>query len=224
MSFGLSFTNNQDVVVLDSEYARLSIISSGRYAPTSDLTSVTYFVRPVTSQEPPLVFIRPDTVAAIGSATQMSLLGSAGNWTGFHIRGYSVNTAPTNGRYFVGAFAAQPVAAYGMKLWDAASNLIFDSGTPSAIFTRSFINWTYVKSVLSDTGSYINYYTVPFDFPESEYLMINSFGMNLLGGSVGGRTISTWWDFPSATLWAITNGFNNPYDFHLPAIFAKINV
>lgn len=225
MTFGLSFTNTQDTVILDSEFARLCVISSGRYAPTqeSGLGSVTTFVRPVTSQEPPLVFIRPDTVGAVASATQMYLIGGAGNWTGFYVRAFGTITAQPNGRYFVAAFAAQPVATYGMRLWDGSSKLLFDSGTSSALFTRSFINWTYVKTTQSETGSYRNYYTVSFNFPENEYLMINSFGMKLLSNDNVGRTISTWWDFPAATLWAITESFNNPFDFHLPAIFAKLS-
>lgn len=225
MSFGLSFTNNQDVVVLDSEFSRLCVIASGRYTPNDENGFGTYTTFPtvVTSQEPPLVFIRPDTVSGVmAAATSMRLLGSAGNWTGFYIRTMSVNTAQPSGRYFVGAFGAQAVASFGMRLWDGSTKLLFDSGTPSASFTRSFANWTYVKSERTETTSYMNYYTVPFNFPENEYLMINSFGMNLLSGDNVGRTISSLWDFSAGTLWAVTQSFNNPYDFHLPAVFAKI--
>lgn len=225
MSFGISFSNNQDVVVLDSEFSRLCVIASGRYVPNDEngLGSYTTFPIAVTSQEPPLVFVRPDTGGQAAGVTNMRLTGSPGNWTGFYIRAYNINTAQPNGRYFVGAFGAQAVASFGMRLWDGTTKLLFDSGTASAGFTRSFINWTYVKSERSPTTSYVNYYTVPFNFPENEYLMINSFGMNLLSGDNVGRTIRTLWDFPAGTLWALTESFNNPFDFHLPAIFAKIN-
>lgn len=225
MTFGVTFTNNQNTVILDSEFASLCIIASGRYAPTqeSGLGSVTYFPRVVTSQEPPLVFCRPDTVAAIAGLCQMQLLGSAGNWVGFYVRAYSANTAQPNGQYFVASFGAQPVATFGIRMWNAVGKLIFDSGCPAALFTRSFSNWTYVKSEQTATTSYRNYYSVPFNFPANEFLLINSFGMNLLSGDNVGRTIATWWDFPSSTLWAITDCFSNPYDFHLPAVFAKMN-
>lgn len=112
MAYGLQFRNNNNVVTIDSEFARLVVISSGRYAPTEEggMGSTTYFVRPVTSQEPPLVFVRPDTVSGIAGLSNVRLIGSAGNWVGFYVRTYSSATAQPNGRYFVAAFAAQAVA------------------------------------------------------------------------------------------------------------------
>ncbi|MBI6684538.1 hypothetical protein YA0697_22795 [Pseudomonas viridiflava] len=226
MTYGVQFTNNSNVVTLDSEFARLSVIASGRFQPTeeSGLGSTTYFARPVTSQEPPLVFIRPDTVNAIAGLCRMRLIGSAGNWTGFYVRAYNVNTAQPNGRYFVAAFAAQAVSGYGARMWDAAGKLIFDSGTASANFTRSFQNWTYVTSDLDQQGLTRIYYTVPFNFPENEYLLLNSFGMPMNAGSAIPRDLYCWWDFPSSKLYAITVAASNPTAFFLPAVFAKMNV
>lgn len=225
MSYGLQFINNSNLVVLDSEYARLSIIASGRYAPTqeSGLGSVTTFPRAVTSQEPPLVFVRPDTVNAVAGLCQMRLIGSAGNWTGFYVRAYDVNTAQPNGRYFVAAFAAQPVAQYGMRVWDGASNLLFDLGTPSALFTRAFQNWTYIRTDQDPQGLYRNYYSVDFNFPENEYLMINNFGMDMVTGGPLARRLYCWWDFPNQKLYALTIALSNPFKFWLPALFAKMN-
>lgn len=225
MAFGLSFKNNSDVVVLDSEFARLCVIAAGRYAPTeeSGLGSTTWFPRVITSHEPPLVFVRPDTVGTVAGLAQMRLIGSAGNWQGFYVRAINLLTAQPNGRYFVGAFAAQPVARFGLRLFNNAGGILFDSGTTCAVFTRSFQNWNYIRSDRTETTAWNNYYNVPFDFPENEYLLINSFGMNLLSGDNVGRTIYSWWDFPGNTLYAVTQSFSNPYDFHLPAVFAKIN-
>lgn len=226
MTYGVQFTNNSNVVTLDSEFARLSVIASGRFQPTeeSGLGSTTYFARPVTSQEPPLVFIRPDTVNAVAGLCRMRLIGSAGNWTGFYVRAYNVNTAQPNGRYFVAAFAAQAVSGYGARMWDAAGKLIFDSGTASANFTRSFQNWTYVTSDLDQQGLTRIYYTVPFNFPENEYLLLNSFGMPMNAGSAIARELYCWWDFPNSKLYAITVAASNPIAFFLPAVFAKMNV
>ncbi|WP_207864876.1 hypothetical protein [Pseudomonas sp. 58(2021)] len=223
MSYGLQFTNNNNTVVLDSEYARLMVISSGRFAPTEEggLGSTTYFARPVTSQEPPLVFVRPDTVGAIAGLCQMRLIGSAGNWTGFYVRAYNALTAQPNGRYFVSAFGAQYVAQYGLRIWDGANNLLFDSGTTNANFTRSFQNWTFVKYETGDQGLVTNYYTVPFNFPENEYMLINSFGMPMNSGSGIPRQLACLWDFPHNTLYAITAATSNPIAFYLPAVFAK---
>ena len=223
MSYGLQFTNNSGTVIVDSEFARLMVIASGRFAPTeeSGMGSTTYFARPVTSQEPPLVFVRPDTVSGIAGLCRMRLIGSAGNWTGFYVRAYNVNTAQPNGRYFVAAFAAQAVALYGMRLWDDGGNLLFDSGTPNASFTRCFQGWAYVKYELTGQGLYRNYYTVPFDFPQNEYMLINNFGMKMTSGGTMSRELYCLWDFAQNTLYAITVAGNNPFAFFLPAVFAK---
>ena len=225
MSYGLTFTNNSNQVVIDSEFARLNVICSGRYAPTqeSGLGSTTYFPLVITSQEPPLVFCRPDT-GGIGGLTAMQLIGSAGAWVGFYVRAYDVNTNQPNGRYFAATFGAQPVAAYGLRLWDGSSKLLFDSGTPTALFTRAFQNWTYVRSETFQTGATASFYTVSFNFPENEYLLINNFGMNMVTGSPAGRLLKTLWDFNAGVLYAVTSGFTNPFAFFLPAVFAKLAV
>jgi len=225
MSYGLSFINNNNQVVIDSEFARLTVICSGRYAPTqeSGLGSVTNFPRVITSAEPPLVFCRPDT-GGIAGLTAMQVIGSAGNWTGFYVRAYDVNTNQPNGRYFAATFGAQPVSQFGLRLWDGTTKLLFDSGTPAALFTRSFQNWNYLRYETSATGSYRNFYSVPFNFPENEYLLINTFGMNMLTGSYSGRMVKTLWDFNAGALYAVTDGFSNPFAFFMPAVFAKISV
>lgn len=224
MAFGLQYTNNTNTVVIDSEFARLMVISTGRFAPTEEggLGSTTYFARPVTSQEPPLVFVRPDTVGGIAGLCRMRLIGSAGNWVGFYVRAYDANTAQPNGRYFVAAFAAQPVAQYGMRLWDGAGKLLFDSGTPNATFTRAFQNWNYVKYDTSPQGLTRIYYSVPFNFPQNEYMLLNNFGMAMTAGSAVPRDLYCWWDFPNSTLYAVTVAVSNPFAFFLPAVFAKI--
>ncbi|WP_085696267.1 hypothetical protein [Pseudomonas sp. B26(2017)] len=223
MTYGVQFTNGSGVVTLDSEYSRLVVISSGRYAPTGDsgMGSTTYFARPVTSQEPPLVFVRPDTVNAVAGLCLMSLIGSAGNWTGFYVRAYSDNTAQPNGRYFVAAFGAQAAADYGMRIWNGSGALLFDSGTPNATFTRAFQNWTYERYDTTDQGLYRIYYSVPFDFPENEFMLINTFGMDMNSGSGIARQLYCWWDFPNQKLYALTVALNNPFAFYLPAVFAK---
>lgn len=224
MSFGLQFTNASDVVTLDSEYARLCVLCSGRFSPTqeSGLGSVTVFPSVITSTEPPLIFVRPDTVNAIAGLCLAAVYGSPGAWTGFYIRAYNKNSAQPNGRYFAAAFMAFPIADFGMRLWGASSQVVFDSGTPSALFTRAFQNWKYVKSTFS-SPNYFNYYSVDFDFPADEFIMINNFSMLMVGGSGAGRMLYSWWDFPSNKLWAVTSSTANPYAFYLPALFAKMN-
>lgn len=227
MSFGLSFSNNDNVVVLDSEYARLCVIYSGRYAPNdgTGYRSIITFPAPITSIEQPLIFIRPDTVGGLLKLGAVGVpQGNPGNWTGFITGAYDQVGFRPNGRYVVATFGAQPIAQYGLRLFSSAGVPIFDSGTPSFLFTRAFQNWTYVKTTRLDQGEYVNYYTVPFDFPENEYLMGNSFSMRMNNADNIGRSVHTWWDFQNKVLYAVTIGFSNPYAFWLPAMFGKLVV
>ncbi|MNE70351.1 hypothetical protein D3C80_1661380 [compost metagenome] len=90
------------------------------------------------------------------------------------------------------------------------------------MFTRAYQNWNYVSSNQRPTGGWENWYSLPSAFPENEYLLINSFSMNLLSGDSVGRSIATVWDFPAGQLKVVTAAFSNPYDFHLSAVFAKM--
>lgn len=225
MTFGLQFTNASNVVTIDSEYSRLCVIASGRYAPTeeSGLGSTTYFPRVITSQEPPLVFVRPDTVSGSAGLCLMRLIGSAGNWTGFYVRALDALTAQPNGSYFVAAFSAQAVAQFGMRLWDGSGKMLFDSGTACAVFTRAFQNWTYERTDQDPQGLYRNYYYVPFNFPQNEFMLINSFSMDMVTGGTRGRRLYCVWDFANSKLTARTVALSNPYAFWLPTLFAKMN-
>lgn len=224
MSFGMQFTNGSNQVTLDSEYARLSVLRTGRFVANGDsgLSSTTYFATPITSQEPPLVFARPDA-SGVAALTACAILGGAGNWTGFFVRTQSVKYTPPNGEYFAAGFKATATASFGARMWDATGNLIFDSGTPSALFTRAFQNWTFEKSVYdSATTNYSNYYKILDALPAAnEFLLINTFGMNMVAGNNPGRLLASIWDFPNNTLRALTTSTSNPTAFYLPALFAK---
>lgn len=85
MSYGLQYTNSSDVVTVDSEFTRLVVLAKGVYVPNqeSGLGSATTFPRTITSQEPPLVFIRPSGSSGIAGLCQMRVIGSPGAWTVF---------------------------------------------------------------------------------------------------------------------------------------------
>lgn len=224
MSYGLEFKNTSDVVTVDSEFTRLVVLGKGTYVPNqeSGLGSVTNFPRTITSQEPPLVFVQPSGSSGIAGLCWMRVIGSPGAWTGFYVRAYDVNTLQPNGSYFVCGFAATALADFGMRLWDGSSKLLFDSGTPYARFTRSFQNWTYVKTDYTSNGMTRNYYRVNFDFPAGEYMLINTFSMSMLADDVQERNLYCWWDFSGGNLYALTVGTSNPFAFFLPAVFAKL--
>lgn len=227
MAFGVQFVNTSNVVTLDSEFARLSILASGRYAPNSDSGrgTIVTFPATITTQEPPLIFVRPDAAGIAGMAL-FRPIGSAGAWTGFYFYGQpAINagaSAAPNGKYFAAAFSAAPTANFGARIWDATGGLIFDTGTPSALFTRAFQTWSYVSSVRDVQGYYWNYYKIFDGLPAAgEFVLLNNFGMSMVSGGTVGRQLGLYWDFTANTLRATTTALNNPYNFWLSVIFAK---
>lgn len=226
MTFGLSFSNSSNVVVLDSEYSRLCVVYSGRYIGNS-MNGYAFslsFPAPITTVEQPLLFIRPDTVSGLLKMGGASVVGSPGNWTGITGRMYDQVGYTAAGSYFICIFGANSVATFGLRLFDATAKPIFDSGTPTALFTRGFQNWTYLRSDQGAQGNWRNYYNVPFSFPVGEYLLMNAFSMRMLNGDNVGRAIHSWWDFTNQTLYAVTDAlYSNPYAFFMPAMFAKMN-
>jgi hypothetical protein len=224
MTYGLQYSNNENVVTIDSEFTRLVVLAKGAYSPDggAGINSTTMFPTTITSQEPPLVFIRPAGATGIAGLCFTRILGSPGAWTGFYVRGYDENTLQPNGSYFVCGFSATAMAQYGMRLWDGSGKLLFDSDTPYARFTRAFQNWTYVKTDSTAQGVPRNYYRVTFSFPVGEHMLLNTFGMPMLNDGVQSRNLYCWWDFSGGNLYALTVGLGNPFAFFLPAVFAKL--
>jgi hypothetical protein len=52
-------------------------------------------------------------------------------------------------------------------------------------------------------------------------MLINNFGMTMVSGGNIPRQLYCTWDFSAGTLYAVTVAPNNPFNFFLPAVFAK---
>ncbi|WP_338487028.1 hypothetical protein VRB78_13480 [Pseudomonas trivialis] len=206
MSFGLRFINNSDVVVLDSEFSRLVVLYKGDYNGPIN------FPAPITSQEPPLVFIRPNASFTLSYAR---INGSAGNWTGFSFLGGGT------GKYFAAAFQSVPTAQYGIRLWDANSKLIFDSGTPCAQFTRTISAWSYIGSGQTGQGTYQINFTAVSPLNTGDYMMINNIGMDVSGASMRAAKLYCLWDYSANRIVMYTIGATNVTSLFVPVLFAK---
>ncbi|WLH16523.1 hypothetical protein [Pseudomonas simiae] len=208
MSHGLTFNNNSDVVTLDSEFARLVVIHKGIYGPGGgDFPSV------ITSQEPPLIFVRPST----GGFQWVSLKGSPGNWTGF-INGASGGS----GSFFVAAYESAPTAKYGLRLWDGDAKQLFDNGTPCAQFTDVVAGWAYGGASNPSVGRWISTFYAAVPLNTGNYMLINNIAMNIPGGSTF-SLLSCFWDYANNRVVAQLQNIGdfNGSSFFLPLMFAK---
>lgn len=204
-SYGLVFKAGDDNrVVIDSEYSRLVVMYKGRYVGTEEdgNSSSTYFPSPITTQEQPLVFIRPDSANGIIGMSNLEIFGAAGNWTGFRVRIFNMYTIKPVGRWFVAGYVAQPLATFGARLRDTSRKMIFDSGTPAAQFVRASNTWTYAGSGTTGQGVSITYFNSQFNLNEDEYMLINNLCMQAvtIGSGTANRQIAAMWNYPSRIL------------------------
>lgn len=213
MKYGLSVVNDSGVVSLDSEYARLCVFHKSAYTANVSVT----FQNAVTTQEPPLVFIRP---LNNGSFIQLGVIlgGSAGAWSSATV----VSGQAHSGDIFVAAFSSTPITSYGFRMWDAESKQIFDSGTQAVIFTRSVQNWTYTHTTYSSQGLPTNWYSITMDYALGDYLMINNARMPMMGANNESRGTGLRYDFASSVLRLSVTTVSNPFYLLLQAVFGKI--
>lgn len=208
MAYGLEYKNNNDVVTLDSEFSRLVVLQSGRYS------GGVAFSPAITTNEPPLVFVRPDASVTFQYVT---IGGGPGNWTGFSYIGGGA------GKYFCAAFKSRETETYGLRLWDGSTNLLFDSGTPCAQFTRVISSWAYAGSVgTGQLGQYKTSWTAPSPLNTGDYMLINTIGMDVAGASTRYAKLYCVWDYGGNQVVPFIVGVNNStLGFFVPIAFAK---
>lgn len=207
MSYGFQCINDSDVVTLDTDLSRLVILQSGRFA------GGVAFSPAITTVEPPLVFVRPDSTMTFQYVT---ISGSPGNWTGFSYIGGGA------GKYFCAAFMSRETDTFGMRLWDESTKLIFDSGTPCAQFTRTITSWTYIGSVgTGQTGVYRTSFTATSPLDTGDYMLINNIGMDVAGGSTRFAKLYCTWDTAGNRIVPFIIGVANMTSFFIPITFAK---
>lgn len=182
MSYGLKVVNDDSYIQIDSDTPRLCAIHSGTYQAVDSRVAVVNFPTPITTIEPPCIFIQNSSTQPDYVYDGAYLKGSSGNWTGFELSVANVTWRPT-GKWFCAVFASQAQDDFGMRLWSAEGKVIFDSGTTPVVVTRA-------TNVLDYRG-YYNYETLgsvvwySFNFGSSspmlsdEYFMINPFSRDV---------------------------------------------
>lgn len=215
MQFGIEFSNNNEVVVLDSEFARLVTLDRGAWSGNGSGVFVP-FAKVITSVEPPLVFVRLNQSNTLCFCL---ITGSAGSWTGFSFRG--ISGAGTSGVWFAAAFKSEPTAKYGFRFWDGATNLLFDSGTPAAQFTRTITSWSYLGSSSTGQGSSRLSWTAYSPLDTGDFMMLNNIAMDIAGGSSRQGNMYAVWDYSANRLVMQVVGVDIQTSLYTPVVWAK---
>ncbi|MCV4287856.1 hypothetical protein OH708_08065 [Pseudomonas capsici] len=221
MTYGFRATNESSYVQIDSESPRLCMIEKGSYGG-SNYTVTVMFSIPITTTEPPMVFIRPSVNNGNELYRTMILLGSSGAWTGFQITAMNIAYQPT-GAWFVATFASRGTALYGMRLWDPASKIIYDSGAYAVAVTNVLPGWTYAGQVQVDIGRRYKW-VAGRGLAENEYFMINVFSLGIQDNG-SGSTCAVSIDYTNNQTCMWSSGFTAWIDQgHRPVVFAKLVV
>jgi len=182
MNYGFQSINDNSFVQIDSEAPRLCVLTKGTYSGNGTASGA--FARAVTSQDPPMVFIRPNQTGSIQVPISVWFTGGPGNWTGFSMAA-SVVDGTLSGSYFVAAWASMGTAAYGMRLWGPDGALVYDSGAPAVVVTFAAGNWTYLgMEQLGVSRRYI--WGIGKSLGPGEYVSLNPFTMNCQSAGSGG--------------------------------------
>lgn len=215
MSYGMRFTNGADVVTLDSEFSRLTTLDKGAWNGTGSGVSVT-FSTTITTNEPPLVFVRPDQSNTFCFCV---VHGSSGAWTGFSFVGL-VGQA-TSGKWFAAAFKSEPTAKFGFRLWDAGGILLFDNGTPCAQFTRTITSWNYLGAVQDPQGQTRLSWTAPSSLASGDYMLLNNIAMDVAGLTSRQGNMYAVWQYNNDRLVMQVVGVDISTSLYNPVVFAK---
>ncbi len=179
-TYGFLAINDDGYVQIDADTPRLSVLSKGNYQGSS-MTVTVSFPQPITTAEPPCVFIRPSTRTGTELYYAMSILGSSGNWTGFRISSQNVAYLPA-GKWFAAVFAPTASATYGLRIWNGAGARVYDSGAAPAVVTNVVQSWSYVGAVSGSLAGHY-YWRAAYTVAEDEYVMINPFTLPALSAT-----------------------------------------
>lgn len=216
MTYGLTFTNNSNVVTLDSEFSRLVVVDNGQWSAGGPDVYVP-FKSVMTTAEPPLVFVRPNQ--GNNYVYFCLVVGSSGNWAGFSFT--ALSGIPTAGNWFAAMFKSEPTATYGLRLWDSSSKLIFDNDTPCAQFTRTISTWTYLGSTQTSQGVWRLSWTAPSPLDTGDYILLNNIAMDMAGVVSRQGNMYAIFDYTNNRLVIQAVGVDLPSAMYMPVVFAK---
>jgi hypothetical protein len=183
MSYGLIAINEDSYVQIDSDSPRLCLMYKGSYGGSSYVVNIT-FPAPITTVEPPMIFIRPNAGSRNEMLGQLSINGSSGNWTGFSLHSRNVTFQPT-GLWFAAVFATKANSGFGMRLWDDGGTLIYDTGNLPVQVITARADWVYAGTETMTIGVTALWY-ISRGLAAGEYMMINNFAQASMAASASG--------------------------------------
>lgn len=175
--FGLSVVNDFGSVIVSNTYKIMVFSERGNFQVTSQYTDAegqgtVTFAKPITTQEPPQVFVRFVTGVHNNLGMFTVLLGGPGNWTGFRVVS-AVRGNPNLQNYtleYVSCMYSnlKSTSNYGLELSDGQGNIIYTSSDNVVRFGKFSKVWTLTK------GNTVDVYDSGLTIDEDDFISISS--------------------------------------------------
>lgn len=181
MSYGLRVINDSSYLQIDSDLPRLCAIHKGTYNSGGDYIAYVTFPSPITTVEPPCIFLRNSESRPNDIYHALRITGSANNWTGFSVEAANVTHRPI-GKWFAAVFSSVANSSYGLRLWGSDGSIVYDTGAVPVIVTKANNFWTYAGSITLPTigSSYYFQNNMVAPIASDEYFMMNPFSRGVL--------------------------------------------
>ena len=125
--YGLRVRNQGGDVVIDSQYRNMALLLEQQLDVRTEVGYYTINFAPVTTDAPPVLAVRRWSDPALFFST-VDYLGGPGNWTGVRLT-FNGLDRHAGAKVWVRLYAYDlpPMPGYGMKIRNAAGQLVFDS-------------------------------------------------------------------------------------------------
>ncbi|HKS12750.1 MAG TPA: hypothetical protein VJS90_06885 [Pseudomonas sp.] len=154
--YGFRAVNDSGTVTISSVYKALVFSERGTIRVTSSYTDrggvgQTSFIRPITTQEAPQLFVRVQSASHASLGVAATLLGGPGNWTGIRIDSAATGSSPLQNfvlEYVSCKFADNlQVSGYGMNIRDASGLPVFSAKDKVVRYNKFATVWTLAQDV-----------------------------------------------------------------------------
>ncbi|MGN8276751.1 hypothetical protein [Pseudomonas sp. SMN5] len=185
--FGLSAVNDFGSVVISSEYKIMVFSERGTFKILSQYTDAegfgaVTFAKPITTQEPPQVFVRVVNGVHADLGLFTTILGGPGSWTGFQVvsavRG-NPNLQNYNMEYVSCMYSnLRSASNYGLELYDSLGGVIYSSSDNVVRYGKFTKSWTFIQ------GDIVDVYASGLVIDEDDFVSISSIdkGVNWFTG------------------------------------------
>jgi len=196
--YGISVVNNYGSVVISSTYKLLVFSERGSFQITSRYTDkegsgTVSFSKPISTQEPPQIFLRYVSGVHDNLGVYTTLLGRPGAWTGFTVTsavrgGSSVQNYTVE--YVSCKYADQrSQSVYGMEIWDASGTIVFTDSDKVVRYGKFTKQWT-VKS-----GTSVDIYSSGLSIDVDDFICVSAIDRGVVwfadGANFVGLTLLT---------------------------------